>query len=295
MSPEQVQGKPLDSRTDLYSFGVVLYEMATGSRPAIAVRPNAEVPPELEPILSKCLEQDRELRYQHASDIRADLQRLKRESEPLRATSTAGASARWWRPAAAAAVVAALAAAGYLYLHRAPSLTDKDTIVLADFENKTGDPVFDGTLRQGLAVATGAVAILEPGFRRANPCNPPSDEPSWQTRRLPGAWRRKFASGPGAAAVLEGSIASLGSQYVLGLRARNCRTGDVLYDQQAPAAKKEDVLNCLSQIAGKFRDASGRIARHCRKALDAARRGHHAVSRSLESLQRRLERAPLRR
>jgi predicted Zn-dependent protease len=256
MSPEQVQGLPLDSRTDLFSFGVVLCEMATGSRPAVAVRPNTGVPAELEPILSKCLEQDRHLRYQHASDIRADLQRLKRDSEPPRATSTAGASARWWKPAAAAAVVAALAAAGYLYLHRVPSLTDKDTIVLADFENKTGDPVFDGTLRQGLAVALEQSPFLslisdERIHATLGQMNRKPDAP------LTPEVAKEVCERAGGAAVLEGSIASLGSQYVLGLRAKNCRTGEVLYDQQVQAAKKEDVLNALSQIASKFRTRAG--------------------------------------
>ena len=174
MSPEQVRATPLDARTDLFSFGVVLYEMATGTRPfrgestgtivdAIlnrapvpAVRLNPDVPAELERVIDKCLEKDRNLRYQHASDIRTDLQRLKRDTDSGRVTSSAEPAVttvtRWKMIVPAAAALLALSVAGYFYFARAPTLTDKDTIVLADFDNKTGDPVFDDTLRQGLSV-----------------------------------------------------------------------------------------------------------------------------------------------
>jgi len=260
MSPEQVQGKPLDERTDLFSFGVVLYEMAMGSRPAIAIRTNPQLSPELEPIVSKCLEQDRELRYQRASDIQADLQRLKRNSEPARVTSSAGpdvrtGSAKWWKALAAAGVLA-LAVAGYLYLHRAPKLMDTDRIILADFTNKTGDPVFDGTLGQGLAVE-----LEQSPFLSLVP-----DERLRETLRLMGKpadaqltpeIANEICQRTASTALVEGSISSLGSQYVLGLRAKNCRTGEILDQEQMPAARKEDVLNALSLIAGKFRTRVG--------------------------------------
>jgi serine/threonine protein kinase len=170
MSPEQVRAKPLDSRTDLFSFGVVLYEMATGklpfsgnstgaildsilnTAPVPPTRLNPGVPAELERIIDKCLEKDRNLRYQHASDIRTDLQRLKRASDSGRVAAATSVPKRWKVIVPAAAAVLAIVAGGYLYFHRKPKLTDQDTIVLADFSNTTGDAVFDGTLRQGLAI-----------------------------------------------------------------------------------------------------------------------------------------------
>src|SRR6187549_1000751 len=164
MSPEQVRAMPLDARTDLFSFGVVLYEMTTGTRPfrgestgtilesilnRVPVPPgrlNPDVPAELERVIDKCLEKDRDLRYQHASDIRTDLQRLKRDTDSGRVTGQAdpavATATRWKMIVPAAAALLALSVAGYFYSHRTPTLTDKDTIVLAEFENRTGDPVF---------------------------------------------------------------------------------------------------------------------------------------------------------
>jgi predicted Ser/Thr protein kinase len=251
MSPEQAAGKPLDARTDLFSFGLALYEMATGTRPVAAVRLSAEVPPELAPILSKCLDTDPERRYQHASEIGADLQRLKRNRDSGQVIGK-----RWKAIIPTAAAALALLAAGYFYLHRTPRLTDKDTIVLADFTNTTGAPVFDGTLRQGLAVELEQSPFL----------SLVSEERIQQTLRLMGqpadarltpGLAREICERTASAAVLDGSIASLGSQYILGLRAKNCRTGDVLDEEQAQAARKEDVLNSLSRIAGKFRTRVG--------------------------------------
>jgi serine/threonine protein kinase len=175
MSPEQALGKELDSRTDLFSYGAVLYEMATGllpcrgdtsaaifdsilhKAPVAPVRLNLDLPPKLEEIINKCLEKDRNLRYQHASDVRTDLQRLKRdtESHKLAAVLEAAPVARRRRIPWIVGIVVVIAAAvltSYFFLSRPTKLTEKDTIVLADFTNATGDAVFDGTLRQGLAV-----------------------------------------------------------------------------------------------------------------------------------------------
>jgi serine/threonine protein kinase len=174
MSPEQARGENLDARTDLFSFGAVLYEMAAGrmafpgstaaivheailNRPPIPLaRLNPELPPRLEEITHKALERDRKLRYQNASDMRTDLQRLKRDTDSARSGVATGLDtrtvpAKLWKPALAASLLlAGSAAGGYFYIHRTPKLTAKDTIVLADFTNSTGDSVFDGTLRQGL-------------------------------------------------------------------------------------------------------------------------------------------------
>jgi DNA-binding winged helix-turn-helix (wHTH) protein len=163
---------------------------------------------------------------------------------------------RWWLIVAAAVPVPALALAGYLYFHRAPKLTNKDTIVLADFANSTGDPVFDETLRQGLAVQLGQSPFLslisdERIQQMLKLMAKPAD-----TRLTPEV-SREICERTASAAVLDGSIASLGSQYVLTLRAKDCRSGDVLDEEQVQAARKEDVLNTLSQIASRFRTRVG--------------------------------------
>jgi tetratricopeptide (TPR) repeat protein/predicted Ser/Thr protein kinase len=255
MSPEQLLGKPLDTRTDLFSFGLVLYEMATGTRLVAGVRLSEELSAELERILSKCLEKDRELRYQHASEIRTDLQRLKVGRTVLPSATSAKLKAKHWKAIVPAAVLA-LIVAGYFYFHRTPKLTDKDTIVLADFINKTGDSVFDGALRQGLAVQLAQSPFLSlVSDERIQKALPLMGQPA--DARLTPELAREICERTGSVAVLDGSITPIGSQYVLGLRAKNCRTGDVLDEEQAQATKKEEVLNALSQIASKFRTRIG--------------------------------------
>ena len=249
MSPEQARGDVVDHRADIWSAGMVLYEMINGTRPSSAGRRSVG-DPELEPIIAKCLEDDRDLRYQHAADLRIDLERL---------TRAAGASTavrrRWLAPAVAAIVMVAVIA-GWIYRPRAASLTNKDTIVLGEFINTTGDAVFDETLRQGLAVQLEQSPFLslisDERVRRTLPLmKQPVD--ARLTRELAQAVCARTAS----AAVLEGSIAMLGSQYVIGLRATSCTSGDILANEQAQAARKEDVLGTLSEIATRFRTRVG--------------------------------------
>ena len=287
MSPEQVRALQLDARTDLFSFGIVLYEMATGKQPfrgetsgvifdsilnrapVAPIRLNPDLPAEFERIVHKCLEKDRLLRYQHASEIRADLQRLKRDTQSGRApiapvtitpeVEIGIAKRRTWMIPAAIVVLVPFAL-GYFYFHQTlygkAKLTDKDTIVLADFKNTTGDSVFDETLRQGLAAQLEQSPYL----------SLVSDERIQGTLKLMGQSKEarltpklaeEICERTASAAVLEGSIASLGSQYVVALRAKNCRNRDVLDEEQVQAARKEDVLNVLSQIASKFRTRVG--------------------------------------
>jgi serine/threonine protein kinase/tetratricopeptide (TPR) repeat protein len=319
MSPEQTRARELDTRTDLFSFGVVLYEMATGHLPfqgessavissAIlehdpipATRHNPNIPAKLEDIINRALEKDRELRYQSARDMKVELQRLKRDTEARKSSSTSGTVAAAHdsgrEPAsafitpqpgtppaastasgsgsgqiaisepkkrskivlpAAVAVVLALVAGGLYYRSRLSTakLTDKDTIVLADFDNKTGDVAFDDTLKQALAAELGQSPFL----------NILSDEKVAEALKMMGRQpnehltkdvTREICQRASSTAMLTGSIGQVGSHYNLVLNAINCSTGDLLAASQAEVDSKDRVLSGLGKLGTDIREKLG--------------------------------------
>jgi eukaryotic-like serine/threonine-protein kinase len=287
MSPEQLRGKELDARTDLFSFGVVLYEMATGKspfrgstigelsnsilaqKPTPPVRLNPEIPVKLEEIINKALEKDRDLRYQNAGEIRADLLRLKREIESGQMPASAilphisdqrlsqGRVQKVWTLVGVVVLIALLVGVGlFFYPGRARSLTEKDTIVLAPFENKTGEAVFDESLGQGLAVTLGQSPFLKllpeqklnavlklVGHREGEPL----------TRDT----FRDVCIRTNSKAMLQGSISELGRDYVIALNVSRCDSGEVLAREQVQIKHKEEVLHALDGAVSKLRNQLG--------------------------------------
>ena len=322
MSPEQARGEDLDVRTDLFSFGAVLYEMATGRQPFLGnttavifdsilnraptapARLNPNVPAELEHIINKALEKDRDLRYQVAAELRGDLKRLRRELDSGRSSAavavadaptgakpalgasptgsvSAGASVnamvsgldanasqtpakgtprigtkKIWGLGAAAAGLAVLLIGGFVFTHRAKALTEKDSILLTEFVNTTGDVVFDGALKQALAVQLEQSPYLNivPQSRIEDALKymgKPSGE------RISQEIGREICQREGVKAMLTGSIGALGSHYVISLNAVNAQSGDTLASEQAEAESKEQVLKSLDRAASRLRERLG--------------------------------------
>ena len=285
MSPEQVRGERLDARTDLFSFGAVLYEMATGQMaffgnsdarvfesitegtqtPVTGV--NREIPSELEHIVNKALEKERKHRYQSADEIRADLQRLKRDSDLGRAAATTttieskpAAKSSWFRwmwPVAATLLIIALAAGSRLFSSRKSSgLTDKDTIFLAEFTNNTDNPVFDGTLRQGLAIQLEQSPFLSlvSEQRIQQTLQMMGQKPD---AKLTSEIARELCQRTGSAAVLDGAIGQVGTKYLLTLKAVDCASGESLASTEAQASDENHVLDALGKTASEIRARLG--------------------------------------
>lgn len=305
MSPEQVRGDDLDARADIFALGLLLYEMATGKqafggrtggaiieailtrKPAAVQTVNPALPAQLEEIINKGMEKDREKRYQSAAEVRADLLQLKRVSESgqviTQTVIAAGSPHIEWRQivAGGAVLVVLLGVGGWLYSRRAHALNQSDTIVLADFVNKTGDPIFDDTLRQGLAAQLQQSPFL----------SLVSDQKIQQTLKLMGkppetklmpAIAADLCIRAGSKAYLSGTISSIGSEYVIGVSAVNCQTGDSLAQEQVTASGKDNVLKALGEVSTKLRGKLGESLKTVKKLDTPIER---VTSPSLEALQ----------
>ncbi|MGO9258430.1 MAG: protein kinase domain-containing protein [Bryobacteraceae bacterium] len=281
LAPEQIEGQPADTRSDIFAFGCLLYQLLSGRRafPGETImaaliaaattepKPLEGAPERLEELVRLCLRKDPESRLQHIDDARIMLEALREGPKSGGAGAPAGAGlaaapARWplaklWRIAIPVLLAAVLAAGGLYYRsHRAKPLTDKDSIILSDFTNTTGDSVFDDTLKLGLSVQLEQSPFL----------NLVSESKVNETLKLMGRSAgdrltpevtREVCQRTSSKAMLAGSIAELGSQYVIGLKAVACNTGDVLAEAQEQAAGKEAVLKALDAAAVRLRSKLG--------------------------------------
>jgi eukaryotic-like serine/threonine-protein kinase len=278
MSPEQVRAQAVDHRTDIFSFGAILYEMLSGKRafqkatsadtmsailneePAEISRVTENIPPALQRVVHRCLEKNPEQRFHSASDLAFALEALSDSGGSAHSATAAiavtRARKRWEAILPAAVAVLALSVGGYFYSHRKPKLTDKDTIVLADFSNGTGDAVFDDSLKTALSIS----------LRQSPFLNVLSDNQVAKTMQLmtrPASTKLtpevaiELCLRAGSKAYIAGAIGSLGSKYVLELKAVNCQNGDTLAEDQLIAESKEKVLDALGKAASKLRGELG--------------------------------------
>lgn len=310
LSPEQVNGENLDARTDLFSFGLVLYEMATGKQafpgqtaaiireavlnmPATPIRDtNPELPEKLETIVGHALEKDRNRRYQSASEVLSDLQELRRavgaedhsaskKELPIAEQRRAKQVLKWGAAAVLTMSAIGLVVAGLHYrAERAKRLTDQDTIVITDFANSTNDPVFDGTLKQALKVA-----LSQSRFLNIVPENKVRDTLRLMTRAPETAVTVDLApelcQRSGSKAYVAGAIAALGREYVIGLKAENCLVGETLAEEQVTAKSKDAVIDALGDAAAELRQKLGESISNIRQSDVPLR---EATTGSLEAL-----------
>jgi serine/threonine protein kinase/tetratricopeptide (TPR) repeat protein len=277
MAPEQVRGQTADQRADIFAFGAILYEMLAGKRafqkptspetmtailnedpPGIS-QVTTNLPPALQRVVHRCLEKNPEQRFQSASDLAFALDALPDSGSAhwgMAAKAATAVAKRWTAIVPAVAAVLAIAVGGYVYFHRTTKLTDKDTIVLDDFTNSTGDAIFDDTLKTALNVS-----LRQSPFLNVLPDSEVAKTLQLMTRpvdtKLTPEIARELCLRAGSKVYIGGAIGSLGSEYVLGLKAMSCRNGDVLAEEQVTAASKEKVLDALGGAASKLRGELG--------------------------------------